>query len=418
MSGQPRSATNLTTGLLGAVAAGIAFAVLQDIALPVQEKALLIIGAVAAAMIIAETALFRTHANPSTGLSLMPLRPFSAERTFRKLIGFVATLSTIGAAYWLLFEYQGDFYDPYWAALRLCIPWILLLSPFYIAYVDQRQTEPEDSYAAIGAMVVHGRLPRLTHEFRHHILGWVVKAFFLPLMFSYLCTSLASIWASSTGGGPVNLAGWYRITIDALYLFDVLFAATGYIFTLRLLDTHIRTVEPTFLGWMACLICYQPFYSVTYAYISYGDQERWQAILPSSPLLQTTWGVTVLALVFIYAWSTICFGLRFSNLTHRGIITSGPYRWTKHPAYISKNLSWWLISVPFLGQATFGEAVRLSLLLLLLNGIYLLRAITEERHLSWDPDYIAYSDFIRREGLWARLIRLLRIPAQKGSASG
>lgn len=35
----------------------------------------------------------------------------------------------------------------------------------------------------------------------------------------------------------------------------------------------------------------------------------------------------------IYAWATIMFGGRFSNLTHRGIITNGPYPWTKHPAY-------------------------------------------------------------------------------------
>ena len=39
---------------------------------------------------------------------------------------------------------------------------------------------------------------------------------------------------------------------------------------------------------------------------------------------------------------------RFSNLTHRGIITNGPYRYSKHPAYLAKNLSWWLVSMPFM----------------------------------------------------------------------
>jgi protein-S-isoprenylcysteine O-methyltransferase Ste14 len=101
----------------------------------------------------------------------------------------------------------------------------------------------------------------------------------------------------------------------------------------------------------------------------------------------------------------------------RGIITSGPYRWLKHPAYLSKNLSWWLISVPFLAQASYAEAVRHSILLLLVNGIYLLRAITEERHLSWDEDYVAYKAFIRREGLWARMRHLFaRRPAESGGS--
>jgi hypothetical protein len=53
----------------------------------------------------------------------------------------------------------------------------------------------------------------------------------------------------------------------------------------------------------------------------------------------------------IYVWSTAVFGLRFSDLTHRGIITNGPYRWVKRPAFLTKNLSWWMISVPFIAGA-------------------------------------------------------------------
>lgn len=105
------------------------------------------------------------------------------------------------------------------------------------------------------------------------------------------------------------------------------------------------------LGWAVCLVCYQPFHLVRLAYLNYDDSERWQDLLPNLPWLTTLWAAVILFLVFIYAWSTVCFGLRFSNLTHRGIITSGPYRFVKHPAYLSKNLSWWLISMPFLGQA-------------------------------------------------------------------
>jgi len=108
----------------------------------------------------------------------------------------------------------------------------------------------------------------------------------------------------------------------------------------------------------------------------------------------------------IYALSTVAFGLRFSNLTHRGIITDGPYRWSKHPAYISKNLSWWLISMPFLSLPGWGESLRNCALLLLLNLIYYLRAKTEERHLGRDAVYLAYCAWIANNGLFRRFAPL------------
>ena len=37
-------------------------------------------------------------------------------------------------------------------------------------------------------------------------------------------------------------------------------------------------------------------------------------------------------------------------------------------------------------------------MLLGINAIYLLRAKTEERHLRLDPDYVAYEQWIERQG--------------------
>ncbi|MER9627095.1 MULTISPECIES: hypothetical protein [unclassified Mesorhizobium] len=44
--------------------------------------------------------------------------------------------------------------------------------------------------------------------------------------------------------------------------------------------------------------------------------------------------------------------------------------------------------------------------LLALNAVYALRAITEERHLSRDLDYVAYCDYIAENGAVAQLKRL------------
>jgi len=124
--------------------------------------------------------------------------------------------------------------------------------------------------------------------------------------------------------------------------------------------------------------------------------------------------MAILFLIGIYVWASIAFGIRFSNLTHRGILTNGPYRYTKHPAYISKNLSWWLISMPFLSAASPIEALRHSLLLIAVNTIYFFRARTEERHLSFDPTYVDYAKYIEVKGIFAAIGK--RIPALKFKA--
>jgi len=115
----------------------------------------------------------------------------------------------------------------------------------------------------------------------------------------------------------------------------------------------------------------------------------------------------ILLLTSIYALSTVVFGIRFSNPTNRGIITHGPHRFTKHPAYVSKNLPWWLISVPFISAAGAATAAMHCAILLGVNGIYWLRAKTEERHLMHAPTYRAYAEWIANHGIFARIARRL-----------
>lgn len=103
------------------------------------------------------------------------------------------------------------------------------------------------------------------------------------------------------------------------------------------------------------------------------------------------------------------FGLRFSNLSWRGLVDSGPYRYTKHPAYISKNLYWWLHTVPFVGVSSSLDLWRNILGLSFVSLVYYLRAKTEERHLMAFPEYAAYAARIEQDGLLARCVRCLRV---------
>ena len=126
----------------------------------------------------------------------------------------------------------------------------------------------------------------------------------------------------------------------------------------------------------------------------------------------------ILALLAVYVPATVPFGLRFSNLTHRGILTNGPYRFTKHPAYVSKSVLWWLEYIPFIPSQGAAEALRYCVMLVGVNVLYDLRARTEERHLSRDPAYAAYALAMNERSLFrgaARWVPFLRYRPPSGA---
>jgi protein-S-isoprenylcysteine O-methyltransferase Ste14 len=399
-----KSAAGALTGMAGVSAALLAVALMRDWPLPLHLKTLAAITAAGMAMAVVDLQLYRVNLNPTTGLAVAPIRPFNLARTVQKLIGFWLTLGPIAALYWLLPVYSEPFYEPFVQACFYCLPALLILAPLYIGYVDRLQIEPHDAYLDV-ALLCSGKRPTNWTALTAHARGWAVKAFFLPLMFVFGNDSLAKILADTS---PLDsFQQLCSFGIDLLYLIDVLLAVVAYTLTLRLFDSHIRSAEPTVAGWVVCLICYPPFWGAIGAkYLAY-DQDGlyWGDFFGGYPILYVLWGSAILALVTVYVWATMVFGLRFSNLTNRGIITSGPYRWVKHPAYLCKNASYWLISVPFLNNSDWSVAVKSCLLLAGLNAVYWLRAVTEERHLAADPAYREYQAFIANDGLWARLRR-------------
>ena len=388
------------TGAAGVVALLGAALTLRDWLQPSYIKALATLGIAAALMIVVEVAFYRTHRNTETGLALVPLRPLDWRRVGCKVIGLWLSCGLAAAPYWVIPEFARDYFQPFRAAAVFLLSGLMLISPFYIAFVDRRQQQPEDAYAQLG-MLVLGRPPADLTLLWAHARGWAIKAFFLPLMFVYVTADLGALWAAPPLPASLDFEHVFPRIIDGLYLVDVFLAVIAYALTLRVLDSHIRSAEPALGGWLVCLICYPPFFSVTGRLLPY-DQDGvfWGQAFAPYPAIHVLWGTAILILVAIYAGSTAAFGLRFSNLTHRGIITSGPYRWSKHPAYICKNISWWMISVPFIAGAGWIQAVQSCLLLGGVNLIYFLRARTEERHLSRDPVYREYAAVIaQRAGL-------------------
>ncbi|MBI4695246.1 MAG: hypothetical protein HY749_14605 [Gammaproteobacteria bacterium] len=355
---------------------------------------------VAAALVLGDVVWLRAGLRTSTGYAPRPLRARALPDVVFRLVGLGVTLGLLALAYWLVPEYQGTFYTPFWRFLKTIGPPFLVFAPFYFLWADPRMTEPRDAYWQLGRLVsTFSTADCDGPTLRLHFLGWGVKGFFLPLMVVFLDDRYYGLELSYRSLQP-ELMHVYTFVYDLTYALDVLFCVVGYTLTVRLFDSHMRSVEPTVRGWLVAIACYDPFYGLVLGarYFRYDDRLFWDNWLVDQPALRMVWAIVILVLLSLYTLSTIAFGLRFSNLTHRGIITNGPYRWSKHPAYLSKNLSWWLISIPFIPAGDALDAVRNCGLLLALNALYYLRARTEEWHLSRDPDYVAYAAWMEAHG--------------------
>lgn len=366
------------------------------------ENSIFLILTTASAIFISELVFFKTHLRASTGLNFKASNP-SWRRTFTKFLGLLASLGFIALLYWLFPEYQGDFYNNYYSMLKVVLPWGLLGSIPYIYFVDSHQIDPKDSYYYIGQFCLLNFEKVDGRALKSHVLGWLVKGFFLPLMFTYL-TRDVSLFTQLDFSKVTGFKAYFDFLYDLLFTIDVGIVSMGYIMAFRLTDTHLRSAEPTFLGWAVALMCYQPFWSMfSRQYLNYDSRAGWASWFSESPTLFTVWGCGILFLFSIYVWASLTFGCRFSNLTHRGILTNGPYRWTKHPAYISKCIAWWMISLPFMVSDSVADSFKKTVLLLMLSGVYFLRARTEEKHLSLDPVYVEYAEWIKDFGLISRI---------------
>lgn len=381
----------------------------------VVHAALFMMGITAGAIFLVDLIWQKVHLRASTGINFAQDDP-SWSRSLTKLSGLLGSMGFIALLYWLLPEYHGSFYDRYYQMLRLVLPpWIALALPYFF-FVDRHMPHPHDGYWHMGKLVTF-HWEALDHRIvGQHLLGWLIKGFFLPLMFTYMCNDLAKFLAYDFAQ-LTSFKFWFDFLHDSLYFIDVGLVSLGYLMSLRITDTHFRSAEPSMLGWVVALACYEPFWSmIGRQYLAYDTSFKWGAWLWNTPLLYGIWGTLILVLTAIYVWATVTFGARFSNLTHRGIITNGPYRWTKHPAYVAKNLSWWMISIPFMANGGPDIALRHCLLLLGMNLIYVMRAKTEEWHLSRDPDYVSYALWMESRSMfrfvhYLPLLRYLRYKA-------
>jgi len=367
-----------------------------------------LVGLLAAALPMAAWSIFveKVHLRPSTGLdwSLPARREPDRAVTWVKLAGLWATWAIIAGLYCLCRWYwDGQYLFSMQVLAYAAIP-LVVLSLLYVPWLDRALVEPRDHAWHFGAMLLL-RPGWDAREVLSHWRVWIIKAFFTAFMVSIVPFAFHTIVTADfaeVAARPERIA---LTIIEAMFMIDVMIGTVGYIVTMRPLDAHIRSGNPLLAGWVAALICYPP---IVWGILGNGrainyeqNTAGWVHWMAGNDTLLAVWGALLVALTGVYAWATFAFGLRFSNLTYRGVLTNGPYRFTRHPAYVSKNLFWWAAVLPFL--VTSGspvDAIRNSFFLVVVNAIYFWRAKTEEAHLlAEDPKYREYHAWMAQNGL-------------------
>ncbi len=426
VSEPPVSATSQLTAILGIMGYFSALTFLHGTDTERFVATTIAMTATAVPMILFEVFVLKVYRRQSAGLIGFGSgfwRRLSWTRVGLKLLGLWGTLGLIAFAYWLFPEYHRDFYSPFWSACRDYVPIFLVMAVPYFALVDASMDNPNDGYLNAGYLFT-GQMTLVDRSaITAYFLGWLIKGFFLPLMFVYFGNSTAYMTRNSPAimfdSFPSFVSYIGRLSVGL----DLAFVSIGYVLTMRITDSHIRSPNPLFWGWIVTLALYAPFFSIIgRKYLEYNDGIGWLDMFQSQwGVWVFIWGMAIVATKLLWAWANVSFGIRFSNLTHRGIITNGPYRWTRHPSYVFKNISWWLLAVPFFSLEGPTEAVRLSLLLLGINTIYILRAKAEEAHLSQDPTYVAYAQWVEEHGKlrWlGRFLPFLRYSPPESVGSG
>lgn len=280
---------------------------------------------------------------------------------------------------------------------------LLLLSaaPWYVRQAEFIAPSGCDGYARLGQYVLRQRRWQWAEQ-KELMMAWLVKLFFIPLMYSWLMMATEGLldfhWSLASAS-----------IVQGLYLYglaiDLLIATAGYLFASRLLGNAVISTDKSWSGWLVCLLCYPPLIWVYQQIKQQTNDLIWTDWLQPHQLLFWFWAAVVSLTWLVYWLSTLHFGLRFANLSWRGLVDTGPYRWVRHPAYLSKNLYWWLYLVPFYGVVSNYELVRNLLGLCFVSLVYFLRAYTEERHLKQFSEYRGYVEHMRSHGLLARLKR-------------
>lgn len=281
--------------------------------------------------------------------------------------------------------------------LFLSFPVVIVFIIGYVYMVDRRLSQPENDYAKIGAML-NKRIPLDKIILQNFLLKTAVKIVFVPFMYSGFLGNLSIV---------LNTAWHFNASAISLLLFnfgssiDMLIGIFGYLFSSAIINNQIIDTDSNLLGWIFALLCYPPLVWIMRQVNDQQDSLIWRQLIPQDSIWYWVLFAVINITWIVYWLATFEFGMTFSNLSYRRLIDKGVYRYSKHPAYVAKNIYWWLYTLPFMGVAFVSVEWWKNILgLTFVSLIYYGRAKSEERHLMKFPEYRQYCNQIEKKGIF------------------
>lgn len=233
-----------------------------------------------------------------------------------------------------------------------------------------------------------GRFRRrlFTRKSRGMFLSAVLRIHYLPIMVEQVHYGLTTFIRTGKTQAVSLHTVMLMLTLLA-WLIDSNNASCGYFWQSSFTKTRFREIDPFPFHWIIVLSCYPPFINFVTSYFAmFPSLPETSQRLISSAGVNTAIDIILLTALILYMLSGCALGFACSNLSYKKIQTKGPYRFMRHPATTFKLIFFTIAFYRYREAFTAGW----FLFFVFWIGIYIGRALVEERFLRRFPDYRAY----------------------------
>jgi len=230
---------------------------------------------------------------------------------------------------------------------------------------------------------------------RKVLLNLVMRTYFIPVMVVQLYSNitLSMLYTSTEFSTHQFLIILYWLAA-VLWIADILNASLSYCIESRWVENRTRSIDMTFGGWAVCLFCYAPLNMATGYIFPFAPNvvtdNPTQLVYDNLTFLYT---IKIIELVVLVAhiYTDISLGPSIANITLKKLQTKGFYGIIRHPGTTFKLLFWLIQSCFYKSfwsiKYLFGYSMWFT--------IYILRALTEERHLNQHEEYQEYKKKVK-----------------------
>lgn len=336
------------------------------------------------------------------------------DRTLTKYLGVLLGILACLFLIWLFPAYHNHINNM--ARLQQAIipslAFILPVSLILIFFTEYILGEKRDGTYQFG-LITRGKINEVNWRiFFDGVFEWLLRFFFLQINFygaSWYVMNIRNKGIPSLTWDFPTFITQLDLAIFGLIVFSII---PGYLFASRLINTDLKKVDRTWFGWAINLSCYPPLNAAVFGawmqYMPRGELAQiyagtppWAYLTDNYPWLLAFMAFGVIFFALIHLWGEAAVGIRAANMSQRGLITSGLFRLTRHPIYVSKGFQWAFIYVPFLNILGVLNSIQSAILFALVLAVYYGRALSEERLLATDPNYVKYALYMDDHSMFA-----------------